>query len=96
MLFIIKPYIQTDDLSLQTFLSEIYQMKIEEIEDGILCCSKVINGKVMNLSWGSEVSELEIQKEYSTLTYNSALIRQIPTIDIFNMLTDYKKALMNW
>lgn len=96
MLFKIKPCIQTDDLRLQTFLSEVYQMTIEEIENGILSCSKVSTEEVTNLSWGGEVSELEIQKEYSTLTYNSILIRKIPTIDILNMLIDYKRALMNW
>ena len=68
-------------------------MPFSIIEDGILSCERVMSGKYLEMSWGLEVSELLIHKETSTLEYHGKVVAEIPTIEIYEMLKKYKKAL---
>jgi|GEM_PF-2324335 len=92
MIFKIKPYISADNAQLNTMFSEIYQMSISIIDDGISSCKLAINGKE-DLSWGLEVFELLLSKEKSILEYHGQEICEIPTREILQMLIDYKNAV---
>lgn len=92
MKFEVKAYISTDDDRLRTMISEIKQMTISEIQDGINSCKLAISGEE-DLSWGSEVFELLLSKEKSVLEYHGQEICEIPTKEILQMLIDYKNAV---
>jgi hypothetical protein len=96
MNFKIKPYIEIDDLDFQTFVSEIYQMSFSMIEDGIISCEKVMNSDYHEMSWGLEVSELLLHKETSILEYHGKFVAEIPTIEIYNMLKEYRDKLKEY
>lgn len=91
--FKIKPIITIENSDLWIFTGEIHQMPFSIIEDGILSCERVMSGKYLEMSWGLEVSELLIHKETSTLEYHGKFVAEIPTIEIYEMLKKYKKAL---
>lgn len=96
MKFKIRPYIEIDNLDFQTFVSEIHQMPFPMIEDGIESCRRVISGEYPEMSWGLEVSELLIHKEISTLEYHGKFVAEIPTVDIYNMLKEYRDKLKEY
>lgn len=96
MLFQIKPYIHVENTRLTFFVTEIYNMPIDMIQDGIDSCELTISGEQSNLSWGLEVSEIYIGKEVSSLEYNSSFKMEIPTKELLEMLKKYKKALAEW
>lgn len=96
-MFKIKPYIDSlDNQKFGTFISEIYQMPLSMIEDGIESCRRVMSGEYPDMSWGLEVSELLIHKETSTLEYHGKLVAEIPTIEIYNMLKLYRDKLQEY
>jgi len=92
MIFKIKPYISADNAQLNTMFSEIYQMPISMIDDGISSCKLAIDGE-KDLSWGLEVFELLLSKEKSILEYHGQKICDISTKEVFQMLVDYKNAV---
>lgn len=95
MIFQIKPYIDSPDEQLHLMISEIKQMTMSEIQDGIESCRLAIEGEE-GLSWGLEVFEILLSKELSTLEYHSSFITEIPTKDILQMLIDYRNALVHF
>jgi hypothetical protein len=96
MKYSIKPYIHNTDENLRLFFTEIHQMDISEIQDGIDSCFGVMNNEDPELSWGSEVSELLIRKESSTLEYHGKFVAEIPTVEILNMLKAYRDKLIEY
>lgn len=93
MIFQIKPYIDSPDERLHLMISEIKQMTMSEIQDGINSCRLAIEEEKEGLSWGLEVFELLLSKERSILEYHGQKICDIPTKEIFQMLVDYKNAV---
>ncbi len=92
MIFQIKPYISANNAQLNTMFSEIYQMPISILDDGINSCKLAIEGEE-GLSWGLEVFELLLGKEKSTLEYNGQETCDLATKEILQMLIDYKNAV---
>jgi hypothetical protein len=66
------------------------------IEDGIISCERAMSGEYPEISWGLEVSELLIYKEMSTLEYQGKFVAEIPTIEICNMLKNYRDKLKEY
>lgn len=93
LVYKIKPTITFENKELWIFNSELLQMDLQTIQDGIDSCEMTFNGQVTNLSWGWEVSELLIHKETSKLEYHGKFVAEIPTVEIYEMLKKYKKAL---
>lgn len=92
MRFEVKVYISTDDNRLRTMISEIKQMPMSMLDDGINSCRLAMDGEE-ELSWGLEVFELLLNKEKSSLEYHGQAICDIPTKEILQMLIDYKNAI---
>ena len=92
----IKPTITFENKELWIFNSELLQMDIQLIQDGIDSCQLTIEEKNIGLSWGLEVSELKIGKEISILTYHGKFVAEIPTIEIYNMLKAYRDKLKDY
>jgi hypothetical protein len=92
----IKPTILFENKELWILNNEILDMTLSLIEDGVLSCERVINGEYTELNWGSEVSELLIRKESSTLEYHGKFVAEIPTVEILNMLKAYRDKLIEY
>ncbi|MCT4636871.1 MAG: hypothetical protein N4A72_04095 [Bacteroidales bacterium] len=92
-MFNIKPYISADNADFNLMFTEIYQMSLSEIQDGINTCSIAINEGKSGYSWGREVFELMVEKEISILEYHGEFVAEIPTKELLKMLQDYKDAL---
>jgi hypothetical protein len=91
--YTIKLTIHFSNKELWIFNNELLDMPFSMIEDGILSCERVMNGEYPEMSWGLEVSELLIHKETSTLEYHGKFVAEISTVEIYEMLKKYKKAL---
>jgi hypothetical protein len=96
MKFYIKPRLYLLEQDLWLFSDEIHQMPFSMIEDGIESFRRVISGEYPEMTWGLEVSELLIHKETSTLEYHGKFVAEIPTIDIYNMLKEYRDKLKEY
>ena len=96
MKYSIKPFIYNTDKNLVLFFTEIHQMDLSQIKDGVDSCILVMNGEHEELWWGLVVSELAIHKETSTLTYNGDFVTEILTLEIYNMLKAYHDKLQDY
>ena len=92
----IKPIIFLDDRDLWIFTGEINQMPFSMIEDGIESCRRVMSEEYPEMSWGLEVSEILIHKETSILEYNGKFVAEILTVEIYNMLKQYRDKLKEY
>lgn len=92
----IKPFIYNTNETLAMFLSEIHQLNLSEIQDIIDSCDAAMNDENEELYWGWNVSSLDMKKEISILKYNNEFVAEIPTLDIYNMLKDYRDALIKY
>jgi hypothetical protein len=92
--YTIKPRLYLIERDLWLFSDEIHQMDFAMIQDGIDSCQLAMNEKYEVLNWGLEVSELEIRKDISVLTYNSKFVAEFQTIELCNMLKNYRDALI--
>lgn len=92
--YYIKPRLYLINQRFWCFSDEIHQMDLSQIEDGIDSCKFVLEGNHQEINWGLEISQLIIQKEKSTLKYNGLFEAEIPTIQIYNMLREYRDKLV--
>ena len=96
LIYKIRPTITFENEELWIFNSELLQMDIQLIEDGIYSCESTIKEQNKGLSWGLEVSVLEIGKKSSILTYHGKFVAEIPTIEIYYMLMAYRDKLKDY
>lgn len=96
MKYTIKPYIQCLDEQYSLFLTEIHQLKNSELQDIIDSCNAAINGENIELYWGWDISSLDIKKEVTLLSYNNTFQAEIPTTEIYTMLTIYLDKLKEY
>lgn len=92
----IKPTIIFENKELWIFNSEILNMDLSQIQDGINSCQLIMDEKYPEMSWGLEVSELLIHKETSRLEYHGEFVMEIPTAEIYNMLKSYRDKLVEY
>ncbi len=95
-IFKIRPYIEAKDSKFNTFFTEIYDMPLDLIQDGIDSCNMVMSEQQDELWWGLEVSSVCIHKENARLTYYDEFVADLPTIDLRNMLVSYRKKLIEY
>ena len=96
MKYSIKPFIYNTDKEYTTFLHDIHQLSIIELNDLIEYCHAVMNGKHDELYWKSHASGLHLQKEISSLTTNNVFITTIPTSDLYGMLKAYRDKILEY
>ena len=94
--YIIKPTILFENKELWIFNNEILDMPFSMIEDGIESCRRVMSEEYPEMSWGLEVSEILIHKETSILEYHGKFVAEILTIEIYNMLKQYRNKLQEY
>jgi hypothetical protein len=93
MKYEIRPFIYNTDPELTLFFTELHQMIASQIDDGIYTCKQAIEEGKTGFSWGAEVFEIKVEKEISVLEYHGEFVREIPTREILEMLTEYKNAI---
>jgi hypothetical protein len=77
-------------------LIELNQLDISEINDIIDSCNLVMNSTHDELYWGWHISSLDMRKEITHLSYNNSFVAEIPTVEILNMLKEYRDRLLEF
>jgi hypothetical protein len=67
---------------------------MEDLNDIINSCNLVLNGSFDELNWAWYISDLDMKKETTRLSYNSSFVTEIPTVELLNMLTAYRDRLL--
>ena len=96
MKYSIKPYMYSPEEIYSLLLMELNQLDMDDINDIIDSCNEVMNGKQDELYWGWDISELDMGKENTRLSYNSKFITEIPTIEVYNMLKEYRARMLEY
>lgn len=96
MKYSIKPYIHSPEEKYRLLLIELNQLNISEINDIIDSCNLAMNGTHDELYWGWHISSLDMRKEVTRLSYNNSFVAEMPTVDIYNMLKEYRDRLLEY
>jgi hypothetical protein len=96
MKYSIRPFIYNTEEKYTTFLSEIHNLSIAELNHVIEDFYAVMNGMHDELSWKSGIADLDIRKEVTHLSCRNVFMAEIPTVELYNMLIVYRDKWLEY
>ena len=101
MQYCIKPYIKLDNSiyhnKYDTLITEIMAMSIEELNEVISGIENVFAGIwELNSFTGQHMTSVSYDKEKAVISYFDDVIGEESTMEIYNMLKEYRDKLSNY
>jgi hypothetical protein len=96
MKYSIRPYICCADKALPNFLQEIHGLSISELNDVIDSLFAVMNGMHDELYWKKNIPGLHMRKEITQLSYRDILVKEMSTVELYNMLKAYSNKVLEY
>ncbi len=97
MKYKIRPYIHNEDEKYLTLFTEIHKLSLDELNSVLKDMENVFSGQYsVSCINGVVVSSIEFDRENSKILYYDDLIGEEPTMEIYNMLKDYRDAIIKY